>query len=592
MVLLLSVFIVLAAGCQEAGPPAGGDPGDINGKTQTEEPGENLCELCGEDPCACQWDGVWEGAGTEADPLKITMAAQLAEIARLVNLDELEETILGDPDGTVYIKLMNNISLSGYASGKGWTPIGRLAEFGNPKFNFRGVFDGNNKTITGLEINDSELVYAGLFGCISGGTVKNLRVENAKVSGLSCVGGLAGVVWGGRLENCSVTGNISGYGHTVNYASEVGGVVGGLEGNMINCSFAGEVSGTNDHAGGLAGSFRGNSSVENCYAAGTVTGKTYVGGLVGYMDGTWASYKDTHLHANSRMVNCYATGDVSGTRYVGGLVGYSRYFFMENCYATGDVSGERYVGGVAGELRGADSLGESTTNLKGCYSTGNVSGTGNYVGGLVGNIAGATIDGCHSTGKVSGVNEVGGVAGGIIGGSVKNCYSTGDVSGNDYVGGVLGSFGGVAYTMGSMTNCYAAGKVSGERYVGGLIGYVAYIFTGSRIENCAALNPSVSGESNVGRVFGIVGERAFSFDEPVPFAYDNIAFSGMAVTENDAAKTLDKGADKMDGTDIGAAAILADGALGGRFTAANGWTVQNGKLPGLGAAVDLPAHLK
>ncbi|MCL2677583.1 MAG: hypothetical protein FWE85_00845 [Clostridiales bacterium] len=73
---------------------------------------------------------------------------------------------------------------------------------------------------------------------------------------------------------------------------------------------------------------------------------------------------------------------------------------------------------------------------------------------------------------------------------------------------------------------------------------------------------------------------------------NNIAFSGMTVMENGAAKTLDKGADNVDGEDLSAAAILSDVALGRRITAEGGWTVEKGKLPGLGAAVNMPAHIK
>ncbi|MCL2678300.1 MAG: hypothetical protein FWE85_04520, partial [Clostridiales bacterium] len=119
-----------------------------------------VCAACGEETCVCPWDGVWAGKGTVSDPLQVTRPEQLAEIARLVNLGELEKTILGDPDGTVYIKLMNDISLSAYASGKGWVPIGGYNN-GNGsgieelmKFAFKGIFDGNGKTVSGLYIND------------------------------------------------------------------------------------------------------------------------------------------------------------------------------------------------------------------------------------------------------------------------------------------------------------------------------------------------------------------------------------------------------------------------------------------------------
>ncbi|MCL2817391.1 MAG: hypothetical protein FWD39_03255 [Clostridiales bacterium] len=564
-------------------------------------PPVNTCETCKQEPCACgeqpttckickqetcvcyeypdgSWDGVWLGKGTAGDPLQVSNAAQLAEIARLVNFGELETAILGNADGTVYIKLMNNIILSVYAPK---IPIGTEK---NP---FKGVFEGNNKTISGLLIEDNKLVFAGLFGYISGGTVKNLRIENAKVIGINYVGGVAGAVRDGRLENCFFAGTVSG-------ANYVGGVTGAVwDGRLENCSFAGAVSGAGNYVGGVVGTIIDKTHVEKCYATGTVKGKDYVGGVMGYGDGYWASYHDTHLHGNSRVINCYAASDVSGTLYVGGVVGYSKYFFIENCYATGKVNGFHNVGGMAGTIIGVAYFEETTTNLKGCYAKGAVSGTGSYVGGVAGSVSNSTLENCYATGNVSGEqHSVGGVVGSITCGSVTNCYATGTVKGKSHVGGVVGIFGAPGFMMGSMANCYATGAVSGtDSYVGGVIGYVAMLSPESRIENCLALNPSISGKSNVGRVFGIIGEYALE-RWSASFAFNNTAFSGMIVTENGAAKTLDKGADKVDGADISAAAILTDGTLGGRFTAAGGWTVQNGRLPGFGAPVNMLAHIK
>ncbi|MCL2677817.1 MAG: hypothetical protein FWE85_02055, partial [Clostridiales bacterium] len=120
---------------------------------------------------------------------------------------------------------------------------------------------------------------------------------------------------------------------------------------------------------------------------------------------------------------------------------------------------------------------------------------------------------------------------------------------------------------------------------GGLAGYFSIANSDSAgIENCAALNPSVTGDRYVGRV----GYMAQDYEKALS---GNVAFYGMVVTVFGNTKALNKGADKADGADIMSAAILADGTLGGRFTAANGWKAANGKLPGIGAPADLPAHL-
>ena len=132
-----------------------------------------------------------------------------------------------------------------------------------------------------------------------------------------------------------------------------------------------------------------------------------------------------------------------------------------------------------------------------------------------------------------------------------------------------------------MTNCYATGDVNGNDYVGGVAGHVG----SGEMTNCAALNQSISGTSDVGRVVGAVTGS--------PTLSGNAAFIDMTVTVGGSGKTLDRGNNKLDGEDITKAAIRSEGTIGGRFTTANGWTVQPGKLPGLlGAVVDLPDYLK
>jgi len=196
------------------------------------------------------------------------------------------------------------------------------------------------------------------------------------------------------------------------------------------------------------------------------------------------------------------------------------------------------------------------------------------------------------------------VAGSLFGGNVINCYSTGTVSGAGYlVGGVTGivtssdGIAGFPAAGGKLTNCYATGAVSGGDGVGGVAGAVGS--TGSYInslQNCAALNPTVTwlgvpGDSDppsIGRVVGAnVNDNAT--------LSNNVAFSGM--TSSGAsfptpAATYNV-ADNLNGADITAAAINADGTIGNRFITSSGWTTAAGQLPGLlGQTVNMPTHLR
>ena len=247
------------------------------------------------------------------------------------------------------------------------------------------------------------------------------------------------------------------------------GTSGDNKGTVQNLTVSGSVSGKN-YVGGVVG-YNDGGTVTGCIFSGSdsVSGEWYVGGIAGRNNGT--------------VKNCYSTGQVNGSadsNDVGGVVGLN-HGTVENCYNTGSVSGKNYVGGVVGYNNGG-----SVTNS---YNTGagTVTGTGDYVGGVVGdNGSSASVENCYNTGSVSGLDSVGGVAG-LNHGSVKNCYNTGKVSGGAGVGGVVG------YNSSTVENCYNIGEVSGSP-VGGVVGYN----DGDSVTNCyflktADVNENLSG---------------------------------------------------------------------------------------------------
>ena len=225
-------------------------------------------------------------------------------------------------------------------TGKEWTPIG---DYEN---RYTGTFDGGNHTISGLTVTGSDQ-YAGLFGYInSGGKVMNVVLEDVQITSdnsSGSVGGVAGRSYG-TLENCSVSGSVSGSGNN----GIAGGVVGYQSGGFLTgCSSSATVNAGNA-AGGVAGLTDSGATLTACYATDDVTlvsngtGTYYAGGVVG-----------DNIN-RSTVIACYAWGSVtgsgSGTIYVGGVTGTNDEGTLTACYhANGTVSGPAgTTGGVTG----------------------------------------------------------------------------------------------------------------------------------------------------------------------------------------------------------------------------------------------------
>ena len=231
----------------------------------------------------------------------------LMNIAELVNGGKTD----------INITLDKNIDLTG----KAWTPIG--TDYDN---SYKGTFDGGGHTITGLTFTTND-EFAGLFGWLNrAGTVKNVVMEGVQITSNQIYGGSIGGVVGsswGTIENCSVSGNVSG---TV----YVGGVVGvQIGGSITGCSSSATVKGTVD-VGGVAGQTNSSATLTACYATGNVIiemdpKKNIAGGsLVG-------------MNAGSSLLACYATGNVTSTGsstgqvHIGGFLG-NNYTTVTACY--------------------------------------------------------------------------------------------------------------------------------------------------------------------------------------------------------------------------------------------------------------------
>ena len=283
-------------------------------------------------------------------------------------------------DLTLNCTLTADINLSGID----WTPIG--TDLTN-SYSYKGTFDGGGHTISGLTVTGSN-EYAGLFGRIgSGGTVKNVTLKDVKIESnhsSGYVGGVAGWSFGGNIENCSVSGSVSG-------TTFAGGVVGSQWGGSITgCNSSATVKGV-IFAGGIAGETNSGASLTGCYATDDVTvendgtNNSHAGGVVGYNGG-------------GTLTACYATGSVTGTGtgtgscYVGGVTGDNASGTLTACYhAKGTVSGpDGATGGVAGRnFKGLPYSGIITA----CYWNGTVTGDNGIGNDMVGNGKATKVEG-------------------------------------------------------------------------------------------------------------------------------------------------------------------------------------------------------
>ncbi|MDO5844865.1 MAG: GLUG motif-containing protein [Methanocorpusculum sp.] len=317
-------------------------------------------------------------------------------------------------------------------------------------------------------------------------------------------------------EQKPFSGNFDGASHTISglkiiNTKDYQGFFGcSINANIKNIRLSIEeinVTGNAQNTGGLVGYFNakeGFGTVENCtVTGGTVSGNLIVGGLIGYA----SNFDSLNIQNCSADVNVASSG--TGIN-VGGLIGSlsndgSGILNLRNCFASGDVSGKSYsVGGLIGIADDNSIVAEGLT-IQGCYASGDVSGKSYSVGGLIGQIN----------------KHV----------SIQNCYAAGSVSSDDTsVGGLIGYAYNVADKPITVQNCYSLGIVTAAgSMVGGLIGEANAKPGAVILTNSAALNPSVTGNSNVGRV---VGCNTTNVTITTCFGWEGMLINGAAASEN------------------------------------------------------------
>ena len=202
-----------------------------------------------------------------------------------------------------------------------WTPIGKGSSYA-----YKGTFDGAGYTVKGLKITGTATQNCGLFGYVSGGTVKNLTVEGTVIGG-ECTAGIIGEQNGTAcVENCVNRATVSG-------TNNVGGIVGKVNGSSEKyiraCANLGNISGSNS-VGGIVGQAYYKVTVSHCYNRGSVTAEvSKAGGIVGYMNDSGAKFS-----------NCYTTGAVKGSNSAA-VVGKKSSGSLSSCYYLDTLGADR-----------------------------------------------------------------------------------------------------------------------------------------------------------------------------------------------------------------------------------------------------------
>ncbi len=297
-----------------------------------------------------------------------------------------------------------------------WIPIGSEQDKC-----FAGIFDGQSNEIQNLTITGYTNDFAGLFGYVNGGEIKDLTLTNVSIT---TSGSYAGAICG-----------------------RIGGTAAAKYSPVTNCVVDGTITSTNGTAGyvgGIAGYVNTYANIADCNANVVINAYSHAGGIAGYVN---ASNSDNNI-----IENCISRGSVTtSSTYAGGIVGYFKNDgLIYNCVNRGAVQASANAGGIAGRTDGADS-GNLFCIVESCRNDNTVTATTNssYAGGIVG----------YANTYVK----------------IKKSANSGDVTAKKYTGGILGySPSTVSAKHNAILNCTNSAVITGTTYVGGIFGSSTY----------------------------------------------------------------------------------------------------------------------
>lgn len=331
--------------------------------------------------------------GSKDSPLTIESEAELKAFREAVNTyGTYKHCSAYDGFKGIHFKVTVDITLSAlYLTN--YEPIGIHNSF-------KGVFDGNHRSINNVDANLSSLPFvSGLFGGASYGEIKNISVscgDGKKIAGKQYVGGICGAIFEETIDNCTsnctielgsnshaggIVGTDKGF-STIKDCENSGSISGGgyiagimglsnISTTFIGCKNTGTISGESNNIGGICACVAfvsGNCVINNCENHGTIStaeDKTNIGGIIGYIP----------ANATEDIVisNCINSGDIIingiDAKYIGGIVGHSsKTLTITNCLNIGQIKGHSSVGGIIG-------FNESTLTITNAFNAGEITGT-------------------------------------------------------------------------------------------------------------------------------------------------------------------------------------------------------------------------
>ena len=539
------------------------------------------------------------GMGTEDNPYKIADARDFKNIQKLI-----ENGFSAEFDAAhfqeAYYKQTANIDFENATL----TSIGVYNATPSDATPFKGVYDGDGKTLSKFIVTGTKDNSTGLFEYVDGATLQNIEIGTCSVTGPNTTGILTGRCIGNTtIENCSLTGpaNVTGR-NSVGFIAHIVGNTLVKACTVSDLTVITAASGADaNNQGGVVGFAGGASKIEYCGTigdiqfTGTASGAAR-GGIVGKFDST------------GQVKECINTAAVTNglVGSTGGIAGQLTNGTILSCANTANVSGTSMVGGIVGFAGTTKTDGEATniTFITSCRNAANVTGTANCVGGIAGKLQnGAVMSACYAQGNVTtSTYDVGGLTGLI---QINNNNATSRIYVYDCIanmnvtsertsnacrtGGAVGNITiGTTGQYVAMDNCGVLDVTitAGGEYVGGFAGWMTGDATNTnraRIRNCYTLVSSVPGSAKKGGFIGAVSNKAeLRYDY---FVADDSSDISTATTANYSKKTAAEiQSDATCTTFNGNNFILKVG--GTDYSSALGWAMTNG-YPVPGALISL-----